>query len=209
MPANVPSRPVQPPVDEAAAAVLAQLARYGLLLKQDKQLPSAITVLAGGALATSWWSHPQGRLFFRVLAALADHPDVLLTKLLQGKDTFVHRSLWPELLTIANAGEAWQSAGLPPAARRLLQRVREAPTPLRASGTAARQLQSRLLVQALDVHTESGRHALALQPWPAWATENGVAPARSVARARARIEAASRALGATPAALPWPPPTRT
>ena len=192
-------------VDVAVDRVVAELARRGLLLKQDKRLPSAITLLAGAPLATSWWSHPQGRLFFRVLQALTDHPDVLLTKLLQGKDTFVHRSLWPEFLTLAGAAQPWQSAGLPDPARRLLQRVQHSGAPLPASGPAARDLQSRLLVHALEVHTESGRHALALQPWTAWATQNGVTPEGSLARSRARLEAASRALGATPSALPWPP----
>lgn len=192
-------------VDVAVDRVVAELARRGLLLKQDKRLPSAITLLAGVPLATSWWSHPQGRLFFRVLQALTDHPDVLLTKLLQGKDTFVHRSLWPEFLTLASAAQPWQSAELPDPACRLLQRVLQAGAPLPASGPAARELQSRLLVHALEVHTESGRHALALQPWSAWATQNGVKPEGSLTRSRAKLEAASRALGAMPSALPWPP----
>jgi len=209
MPPNARSKPVQTDIDAALDAVLTQLARYGLLLKQDKRLPSAITLLAGAPLAISWWSHPQGRVFFRVLAALEDHPDVLVTKLLHGKDTLVHRSLWPEFLTLADAGESWQSAGLSAPARRLLQRVQQAGTPLRASGTAARELQSRLLVHALEVHTESGRHAMALQRWAAWAAQSGVRPARSLTRARAKLEAASHALGAAPAALPWSPPTRT
>ena len=209
MPTTEHGKPPQISIDAAMDAVLAQLAGHGLLLKQDKRLPSAITLLAGTPLATSWWSHPQGRFFFRVLAALADHPDVLLTKLLQGKDTFIHRSLWPEFLTLASAAEPWQSAGLAAPARRLLQRVQEAGTPLRASGAAARELQSRLLVHALEVHTESGRHATELQPWAAWAAQTGVTPARSLTRARGKLEAASRALGAAPAALPWPPPVRT
>ncbi|HYM27285.1 MAG TPA: hypothetical protein VET66_04000 [Steroidobacteraceae bacterium] len=205
MPPNARANLAQTGIDAARDAVLADLVRRGLLLKQDKRLPSAITLLAGAPLASSWWSHPQGRLFFRVLQALAEHPDLLLTKLLHGKDTFVHRSLWPELLTLAGAGEPWQSAGLPAPARRLLQRVQQADTPLHASGTAARELQSRLLVHALEVHTGSGRHALALQPWAAWATQKAVTPAGSLTRSRAQLEAATRALGATPAALPWPP----
>jgi hypothetical protein len=200
------TKPAHVAIDAAVDRVIAELARRGLLLKQDKRLPSAITLLAGAPLATSWWSHPQGRLFFRVLQALTDHPDVLLTKLLQGKDTFVHRSLWPEFLTLASAAQPWQSAGLPDPARRLLQHVQQAGTPLHSGGTAARELQSRLLVHALEVHTESGRHALALQPWAAWAAQNGVTPDGSLTRSRATLEAASRALGATPSALPWPPP---
>src|SRR6266853_616566 len=82
-------------VPAPTAEVLQTLVRFGLLLKQDKHLPSVVTILTGEPLATSWWSHPQSQLIFRVLSALADHPEVLVTKLLLSKDTLVHRTLWP------------------------------------------------------------------------------------------------------------------
>src|SRR5690242_21492457 len=112
MPAPSASTSAPKSIEAGMSTVLAALARHGLLLKQDKRLPSAVTLLAGEPLASSWWSHPQGRLIFRVLTALADHPDVLVTKLLDGKDTFVHRPLWPALLAAAGAGESWQTRDL-------------------------------------------------------------------------------------------------
>src|SRR2546423_8801307 len=83
-----------------AAAVLAALSQHGLLLKQDKELPNVVTILTGEKLSTSWWSHPKGKLIFRVLSELADHPDVIVTKLLAGTDTLVHRRLWPALVAL-------------------------------------------------------------------------------------------------------------
>lgn len=186
-----------------AAAVIQALERTGLLLKQDKQLPSVVTLIVGAPLASSWWSHPQGRLIFRVLATLADHPDVLLTKLLFAKDTLVHRTLWPALLAVAGAGEAWQTQRLSPAARALLKRARSAQAPLSASGAPVRELQSRLLLHAAEVHTPSGRHQMLLSAWPAWAARVKTAPLDSAEDGRQRLAAAARALGAPLSALPW------
>src|ERR1700686_1077364 len=103
--------------------VLAALTSHGLLLKQDKAIPSVVGILTGESLSTSWWSHPKGRLIFAVLSELGDHPDVLFTKLLHRKDTLVHRSLWPALLTVARSREPWQLRGLSAPATSLLEHI--------------------------------------------------------------------------------------
>ena len=143
--------------------VLATLSRLGLLLKQDKELPNVVTILTGEKLSASWWSHPQGKLIFNVLRELEDHPDVLVAKLIAGKDTLVHRRLWIAFLAAA----------------------------------------SRLLVHALEVHTEFGRHEMVTRSWRAWAKEKKVAPLASAQEGRRIIEEACAAIGASPAALPW------
>jgi hypothetical protein len=186
-----------------AAAVLQALGRTGLLLKQDKLLPNVVALVVGGPLATSWWSHPQGRLIFRVLSRLADDPDVLLTKLLFAKDTFVHRALWPALLAVANAAEPWQTQRLSREARALLKRARSAKAPLSAAGPPVRELQSRLLLHAAEVHTPSGRHQMFLSPWSSWAARVQTAPLASAEAGRQQLAAAVAALGAPPSALPW------
>jgi hypothetical protein len=183
--------------------VLAALERCGLLLKQDKRLPSVVTLLAGEPLSSSWWSHPESRLMFRVLSELADHPDVLVTKLLLGKDTFVHRTLWPAFLAVVSAREPWQVAGLPAPARRLLTRTDGAAAPIRSTGTATRELVARLLVHATEIHTAEGRHEIAVQSWSAWRAQEAVAPLDSVDEARRVLQGASLRLGAPPEALPW------
>jgi hypothetical protein len=183
--------------------VLTALARFGLLLKQDKRLPSVVTILAGEPLSTSWWSHPKNHLIFHVLSELADHPDVLFTKLLFAKDTLVHRSLWPAFLSVATSREPWQMDHLSTAARRLLRRTMQAKTPVTSAGVPIKELVSRLLVHAVEVHTVGGRHQVAVDSWSSWAAHVGVAPLRSLVQAREELEAASRGLDAPLSALPW------
>jgi len=189
--------------DAETAAVLGALSERGLLLKQDRVLPSVVGVVTGEALRTSWWTHPKARVIFRVLAEAKDHPDVLFVKLVAGKDTLVHRRLWPAFLAVANAREEWQTRGLTAEARLVWDHARRSRAPIRTSGRAARELQLRLLVHAEAVHTESGRHEQVLEAWKTWAKRVGAGVAMSPAGGREALEAAARALGAADRLLPW------
>ena len=182
--------------------VLASLADRGLLLKQDKELPSVVGIVTGESLRTSWWSHPKGRLIFAVLSELADHEDVLFTKLLLGKDTLVHRRLWPSLFAVGRSRAAWQRDDLSREAERLLARVDDGES-VRASGTAVKELEKRLLATTRQVHTKSGRHEIALESWDAWSRRVNCRAAESVPRAKKVLEEAAVKLGAAVEALPW------
>ncbi len=186
-----------------AERAFAALEEHGLLLQQDRELPSVVTLVTGEALRSSWWSHPRGKLVFAVLEALSEHPDAISTKLLDGKVTLVHRRLWPALLAVASAREPWQMRGLPAQAGRLLERVDASAEPLAASGGAAKELERRLLVQSEQVHGASGRHEFVLQPWGAWARRAKVRALASAAAGRAALERAAEDYGALPGALPW------
>ncbi|HET6164654.1 MAG TPA: hypothetical protein VFG37_13365 [Planctomycetota bacterium] len=188
---------------EATERVLARLTDAGLLLQQDAVVPSVVGLVTGESLKTSWWGHPKGRLVFGVLSELADHRDVLFTKLLAGKSTLVHRRLWPSLLGVATAREAWQTRRLSPAARRVLRRIDGGAAPLGVPGPVARELEARLLAVAREVHTESGRHALELEAWNAWSRRARCRRAPSLAAARRALEQAVLELGAPLDALPW------
>jgi hypothetical protein len=183
--------------------VLAALSRTGLLLKQDTKAFNVVALLTGETLRSSWWSHPRGRLIFAVLSELEDHPDVLFAKLLHGKVTLVHRTLWPALLAVAGDGAAWQMDGLSAAARLLLDSVNESATPVRGSGAAVKELESHLLVHSEEVHTDTGSHAIELTTWSAWARHTGTKPMHSTSAARAQLETAATTIGADPNALPW------
>jgi len=106
----------------------------------------------------------------------------------------VHDRLLPALYAVGRAREPWQTRGLSPAARKLLQRV-DRDGRVRASGAAAKQLQLRLLVNARDEHTESGRHETVLEPWPSskLTAEDG----------RHQLQEAAVAIGAELHDLPW------
>jgi hypothetical protein len=182
--------------------ILSALAEHGLLLLQDKRLPNLVTIVTGEAVAGSWWGHPRGRDIFAALQLLAEHPDVVSTKLLGGKVTFVHRRLWPALVAVATANQPWQTRGLSTAARGL-QRQLAGGKPIEASGAAAKELESRLLARADEVHTESGAHHQILESWMVWAARLGVAAKLSEAAAVTELEKAVRGLGADLDALPW------
>ncbi|HET8647706.1 MAG TPA: hypothetical protein VFO85_19565, partial [Vicinamibacteria bacterium] len=143
-----------------AARALRELERRGLLLVTDARLPSLVALVAGGPVRGSWWGHARGGAIFAAATQLEDHPDVALVKLVSGKSTFVHRRLWPALLGLAQAGEPWQTQGLPAPALRLWRRLQEAGTlrgaPLRGAREGVRALEARLLAVARSVHTASG-----------------------------------------------------
>jgi hypothetical protein len=186
-----------------AERVLDALVRHGLLLKQDKAVPSVVGIITRESLRTSWWSHPKAHLIFSVLSELADHPDVLTTKLLYRKDTLIHRSLWSSLLAMAGAREPWQVQRLSRSATSLLRRIDLADGPVRASGAAVKELEMRLLATAYEIHTESGRHAMVLESWQAWSRRVGCGAAPSVPEARHVLEQAATAIGAPLKALAW------
>jgi len=190
-------------MQQATEKVHEALFSAGLLLQQDKNAVNVVALLTGDTLSGSWWSHPKARLIFAVLSELADQPDVLFAKLLYGRVTLIHRKLWPALLAVASEKQPWQVRGLSASALRLLASVNESQTPVHGTGTAVKELERRLLVHSDEVHSETGRHEIMLQPWSAWARVVGTKPMRSNAAARRQIEAAAMGIGAKPSALPW------
>jgi hypothetical protein len=179
---------------------LEALVEYGLLLETDAALPSVAALVAGGPVRGSWWGHPQGHAIFAVARGLADHPDVLIARLVSGKLTYVHRRWWPELTSLGSARDPWQMVGLPSQARALLGRV-DRQGQVEAAGPAARELEKRLLVHARDVHTASGAHARLLRSWKQVA---GPHPAPAEARRRLEnvVSRLNRRFGG-PGRLPW------
>lgn len=203
---------------ETLRRVLETLEAWGLLLHADSALPSVTSLVAGGPVRGSWWSHPRAHAIFHVLEAMGDRTDVLATRLVSGKVTYVHWRLWPALLAVAGSGEPWQTKGLTAEARVLLARVRKGRLrtdrlPKGPGGSsksvaeAARELERRLLVHAEEVHTESGAHAKWLETWEEWPRRAGVRRGDiSVSRAKEELEVALRALDPSgKARLPWRP----
>ncbi len=157
-----------------AAAVLRELERLGILIESDALLPSVAGIVAGGPIRGSWWGHPRGRDIFATSCRLAEHPDLVVVKLVSGKLTWVHRKLWSALLGVATSDEPWQRRGLAAPARIVLSRIKregEVRTDRldRPRAAASKILEERLLVRGEEVHTESGAHARVLQTWERWA----------------------------------------
>ncbi len=158
--------------------IFQKLERLGLLLLSDANLPSVATLVAGEKVSGSWWSHKAAQRIFAVSELLEDHSDVLIMKLVSNKVTFVHRELWEHIYSIGVAREDWQLENLSPVAKQLLKSLDDqgslqtnqlgkefGPKP----ANTARELESRLLLHASQMHTESGAHATVIETWPTWA----------------------------------------
>ena len=175
--------------------VFLQLQELGLLLLSDANLPSVSGIVTGEKLRGSWWAHKQAQTIFAVSEVLEDHTDVLITKLISDKVTFVHRELWGRVYSIGVAREDWQLKNLSPAAKLLLQAV-DAEGTLGTNklgkklGTKpAREIELRLLVHAEQKHSESGAHTKVLETWDTWAERAGFrAKAQSAPAARRFLE---------------------
>lgn len=149
--------------------VLRILKQDGILLLSDKALPSVVRIVGGPRVKGSWWGHEKGHEIFRELGKLESHPDALTTRLISGKVTYIHRRLWPDFLSVANARERWQTGGLSLGARRLLAEV-DGKGQVRMDGYPgksddAREIERRLLVYTEDIHTDKGFHTKLLSAW--------------------------------------------
>ena len=156
--------------------VFAELKKHRLLLRTDAHLPNVCALVAGETVRGSWWAHPRSRTIFRVDGELADHPDVLLTKLISCKVTYVHRTLWQDVIAIGCAREPWQTEQLSRDARKLLAAVEHEPVqPDGGMNKTASELETKLLVYSEQFHTESGAHVRRLESWEHWSARVGFA----------------------------------
>ena len=79
------------------------LVEHGMLLESARgPIPNVAELVAGEEIRGSWWGHPSGHAIFEALNVLADSPDVVRTRLVNGKVTLIHRRLWPALVRLAD-----------------------------------------------------------------------------------------------------------
>jgi hypothetical protein len=190
-------------------AVLTALQASGLLLLSDPKRANAITVLTGEFPKGSWWSHRDANQIYDILQIVEQHADVLTAKLIAGKVTFVHRTLWPALRAVVTAREPWQTADLSPGAVQFLTALDASDaedadhvTPP-VSRTVSKEIEARLLARAESVHTATGKHETRLESWAVWAARVGCPAAIPLAHAKAALEAAAAQLGPPTGSLPW------
>lgn len=187
-------------LQKQAERILALLKKDGLLMEADNALPSVVTLIAGEKIKGSWWGHKKGNEIYNTSGLIHDHKDVLVTKLICGKVTFVHKSLWKPLIAIATSHADWQTERLSDAAKQLLKELAKAGAirsdqlakgaSVKDFGKVVRELENRLLVQAESVHTESGHHAKQVETWAHWAKRRKVKLGKtgSTEKARERLD---------------------
>jgi hypothetical protein len=172
-------------VEDAYQQAMADLQNFGLLLQSDPQLPNVAGIVAGEAIRGSWWGHPQSNLIYEVCFRIGDHPDILATKLISGKITYVERKLWPAVIGVGTAGEAWQLLDLDEVAQWLLDKVTQEHSltteqlqlfsryKTRTLGDAALELEKKLIVYSESFHTTTGNHSKRLEIWAHWISRVG------------------------------------
>src|SRR6266568_4251406 len=85
-----------------AKQALAWVKKCGIAVESARAIvPSLAQVVAGEPVRGSWWAHPKGHDIFRLSRAIRRSPDVLVCRLVDGKITYVHRRLWPALVSFA------------------------------------------------------------------------------------------------------------
>jgi len=82
---------------------MATLIEHGMLLESARgPLPNLAELVAGERISGSWWAHPSSHAIFDAINSLADSPDVVRTRLVNGKITLIHRRVWPALVRTAD-----------------------------------------------------------------------------------------------------------
>lgn len=186
--------------------LLERLQEFDLLLDTDPKLPSVTGLVAPDTGGRSWWTHPLAKQMYRLACALGDHPDVLVAKLISGKVTSINRPLWPAIVAIGTAREPWQMRGLSKPAEVLLKKV-DKERKVSSSGDPVRELETRLLVHAVSVHTEHGFHTKEVQSWEAWVKtvrlgKVKLTPAEAKVQLESVVERLNKQFGAK-GTLPW------
>ena len=66
-------------------------------------VPNLAEQTAGEPIRGSWWGHPSSHEIFEVINDVLGSPDVVATRLINGKVTLIHRRLWPALVRVADS----------------------------------------------------------------------------------------------------------
>ena len=82
------------------------VAVHGIVLQSPRHpaVPTLTEAIVGGRIRGSWWGHPRAHEIYRSLQAVYASPDVVATRLVDGKVTLVHRRVWPALAALERAG---------------------------------------------------------------------------------------------------------
>ncbi len=76
---------------------------HGIVLQSAVgPVPNLAEHVAGEPIRGSWWGHTSGHEIFAVLTRVLGSPDVIATRLVNGKITLIHRRLWPALVRVAD-----------------------------------------------------------------------------------------------------------
>jgi hypothetical protein len=79
------------------------LREQGVVLQSARgPLPNLAEHVAGEPIRGSWWGHASGHEIFAVLTRVLASPDMVATRLVDGRITLIHRRVWPALARVAD-----------------------------------------------------------------------------------------------------------
>jgi hypothetical protein len=82
---------------------LAWVEAHGVVLQSARgPVPNVATFIAGEPIRGSWWGHPAGKEIYEVLNVLDESPDIVTTRLINGKVTLLHSRVWPAIVRVAD-----------------------------------------------------------------------------------------------------------
>lgn len=142
---------------------------------QDKSFPNIVSKIVGEKIAGSWWGHPLANPIYNGLGWLEHNHNILIIKLLDGKVTYVHESLFPDIYSIVSEARDWQLKKLKPDELKLFKFVLKKKKVLSDdpnlgdlfsdSRKSFSTLEKKLLLYSVEEHTESGKHIKEYLPW--------------------------------------------
>ena len=155
--------------------ILSLLEKDKILLLQDKSFPSIVSKIIGQNIVGSWWGHPMANPIYNGLRWLEDHHPVLIIKLISGKVTYVHESLFADIYSIVREPRDWQLKKLNDDDQAVLKYIQKKkkvvsndPQLMNLVKDAKKSLlnlEKKLLVYSSEEHTESGKHIKEFKIW--------------------------------------------
>ncbi len=146
-----------------------------IILLQDKIFPNIVEQIIGKKISGSWWGEPLANPIYNGLQWLEDNHPLLNIKLVSGKVTYVHESLFSALYSIVQEPRDWQLKKLHADDLKLLKLITkrgtvrsENPTLVTIVKDAKKSfisLEKKLLVYSSEEHTDSGKHVKEYKSW--------------------------------------------
>ena len=143
-----------------AEDAIAFVREHGVVLASGKgPVPRLSEVIAGGPIKGSWWAHPKSHQIFAIFRRLAESPEILVCRVVDGKITFVHRRLWAALVRLAQDFEPERLAQVHQDHTRGGYHIkRDVPFP--------QWVPPEVIDEARRLSEQQAREALAALPWP-------------------------------------------
>lgn len=146
-----------------------------ILLLQDKSFPNIVSKIVNEKISGSWWGHPLANPIYNGLGWVEHNRNILIIKLIDGKVTYIHESLFADIYSIVSETRDWQLKKLKPDELKLLKYIAKKNKVLsddpklkelvKDSKKSFATLEKRLLVFSSEEHTDSGKHVKEYMPW--------------------------------------------